>query len=66
MLLMANSNYLWFIDQSKDTQFVKINKSFIGDGNNVDYASINDGLLFSNVSARVGQYALVFLSIQGI
>ena len=45
------------LDQSKDTQFVKINKSFIGDGNNVDYASINDSLLFSNVSARVEQYA---------
>ena len=45
------------LDQSKDTQFVKINKSFIGDGNNVNYASINDSLLFSNVSARVEQYA---------
>ncbi len=41
------------LDQSADTQFVKINKSFIGDGNNAEYASINDSLLFSSVSARV-------------
>ena len=46
------------LDQSQDTQFVKINKSFIGDGNNVDYASINDSVLFSNVSARVEQYSV--------
>jgi hypothetical protein len=45
------------LDQSQDTQFVKINKSFIGGGNNVDYAAINDSLLFTNVSARVEQYS---------
>ncbi len=50
------------LDQSQDTQFVKINKSFIGDGNNVDYASINDSVLFSNISARVEQYAPGFSS----
>ena len=46
------------IDQSQDTQFVKINKSFIGDGNNVDYAAINDSMMFTNVSARVDQYVV--------
>ena len=50
------------IDQSQDTQFVKINKSFIGDGNNVDYAAINDSMMFSNVSARVDQYVIGSLS----
>ncbi len=41
------------LDQSADTQFVKINKSFIGDGNNVEYAGVNDSVLFDNISARV-------------
>jgi hypothetical protein len=41
------------IDQSADTQYVKINKSFAGDGNNTSYAGINDSLLFTNVSAEV-------------
>jgi len=41
------------LDQSADTQFVKINKSFIGDGNNVEYAGVNDSVLFSSVSARI-------------
>ena len=41
------------LDQSSDTQFVKINKSFLGDGNNVNYAGINDSVLFSSLSARV-------------
>lgn len=46
------------IDQSLDTQFVKINKSFIGGGNNIDYAAINDSIMFNNVSARVDQYSV--------
>lgn len=41
------------LDQSADTQFVKINKSFLGDGNNVNYAGINDSVLFNTVSASV-------------
>ena len=45
------------IDQSLDTQYVKINKSFIGGGNNIDYAAINDSMMFTNVSARVEQYS---------
>jgi len=41
------------LDQSLDTQFVKINKSFIGSGNNTEYAGINDSVLFKNISARI-------------
>jgi hypothetical protein len=41
------------VDQSVDTQFIKINKSFAGDGNNASYAAINDSVLFSNLSAQV-------------
>jgi hypothetical protein len=41
------------IDQSADTQYIKINKSFAGDGNNTTYAGINDSLLFTNLSAEV-------------
>jgi len=41
------------LDQSLDTQFIKINKSFIGSGNNTEYAGINDSVLFKNISARI-------------
>jgi hypothetical protein len=41
------------IDQSADTQYIKINKSFAGDGNNTTYAGINDSVLFQNLSAQV-------------
>jgi hypothetical protein len=41
------------VDQSVDTQYIKINKSFAGSGNNVTYASINDSVLFNNLSANV-------------
>ena len=44
------------LDQSVDTQFVKINKSFIGGGNNMSYAAINDSSLYSNVVGRVEEY----------
>jgi hypothetical protein len=44
------------LDQSVDTQFVKINKSFIGSGNNASYAAINDSSLYSNVIGRVEEY----------
>ena len=44
------------LDQSVDTQFVKINKSFIGNGDNNTYAAINDSSLYSNVVARVEEY----------
>lgn len=41
------------VDQSVDTQFIKINKSFAGSGNNTTFASINDSVLFNNLSAQV-------------
>lgn len=44
------------LDQSVDTQFVKINKSFIGDGDNTTYAAINDSSLYTDVVARVEEY----------
>ena len=44
------------LDQSVDTQFIKINKSFIGNGDNNTYAAINDSSLYTNVVARVEEY----------
>lgn len=44
------------LDQSKDTQFIKINRSFLGYGNNVDYAAINDCTHFENVVAVLEEY----------
>ena len=44
------------LDQSKDTQFVKINRSFLGYGNNVDYAAINDCTHFEYVVAVLEEY----------
>lgn len=43
------------LDQTVDTQFVKINKTYRGDGDNTQYARINDSVLFKNVSARVDE-----------
>ncbi len=40
------------LDQSADTQFIKINKSFLGT-NNTSYASINDSMYFDNVNVRI-------------
>jgi hypothetical protein len=45
-----------FIDPSVDTQFVKINKTFVGDGNNSLYAGIRDSVEFENVSGTVDEY----------
>ncbi len=42
-----------FVDPAVDTQFVKINKSYLGEGNNFTYASINDSTMFANVSGTV-------------
>ena len=44
------------LDQSVDTQFIKINKSFIGNGDNNTYAAINDSSLYSDVVGRVEEY----------
>ena len=43
------------LDHSVDTQYVKINKTYLGDGNNTLYAKINDSILFPNLSARVDE-----------
>ena len=44
------------LDQSQDTQFVKINRSFLGYGNNVNYAAINDCTEFNHVIAVLEEY----------
>ena len=44
------------IDQSLDTQFIKINKAFLGSGNNINYAAINDCTLFDSVLAVLEAY----------
>ena len=44
------------LDQSTDTQYVKINKSFIGTGNNAEYASILDSNLYQTLSGSVDEY----------
>ena len=41
------------LDQSLDTQFIKINKSFLGNSNNVNFASINDCTQFESLSAVI-------------
>lgn len=42
-----------FVEPLLDTQYVKINKSFLGDGNNNSYAAINDSSIFTNISGDV-------------
>ncbi len=64
------------LDQTVDTQYVKINKTYLGGtGNNADYAAINDSVLFSNLSATVDEvingtvtnsYALNEIWVKGI
>lgn len=41
------------VDQGVDTQFIKINRSFIGSGNNLNYAHINDCTIYQSIIARV-------------
>ncbi len=41
------------LDQTEDTQWVKVNKSFLGNGNNYDYAAINDCTIYDNVTVTV-------------
>ncbi|MFQ3337217.1 MAG: hypothetical protein ACI8RY_001662 [Urechidicola sp.] len=40
------------LDQSVDTQFIKINKSFLGT-NNSAYSSVNDSMYFDDVTVRI-------------
>ena len=44
------------LDQSVDTQYVKVNKTYLGQGDNANYASINDSVLFDNVAVTVFEY----------
>lgn len=44
------------LDQSLDTQFVKINRSYLGDLNNVESAGINDSTHYQNITASVQQF----------
>ena len=43
------------LDQTVDTQFIKINKSFIGEGDNFKYAAVSDCTIFKNVVATVSE-----------
>lgn len=43
------------LDQRVDTQYVKINKTYQGTGDNTTYASINDSVLFENLSATIDE-----------
>lgn len=44
------------LDQTADTQYVKINKTYLGGtGDNTTYASINDSVLFPNLSATIDE-----------
>ncbi|MCB9195427.1 MAG: DUF4249 family protein [Flavobacteriales bacterium] len=42
-----------FVEPVQDTQFVKINRTYLGDGNNAEYAAINDSTMFSSVNGTV-------------
>lgn len=44
------------LDQSLDTQFIKINKSFLGNSNNANFASINDCTQFESLIAVIEEY----------
>ena len=43
------------LDQTVDTQFIKINRSFIGEGNNFKYAAIADCTIFKSVVGTVNE-----------
>lgn len=43
------------LDQTVDTQYVRINKTYQGTGDNTTYASINDSILFQNLSATIDE-----------
>lgn len=44
------------LDQSLDTQFIKINKSYLGNTNNADFASINDCTQFNYIIPLLEEY----------
>lgn len=42
-----------FVEPILDTQYVKINKTYLGDGNNAEYAAINDSTSYKSVTGVV-------------
>lgn len=42
-----------FIEPIEDTQYIKINRTYLGDGNNAEYAAINDSTMFTSVAGTV-------------
>ena len=45
------------LDQSLDTQFVKINKSYLANENNANFAPINDCTQFEYIVAVLEEYS---------
>lgn len=43
------------LDPSQDTNWIKINKSFLGDGDNFAYASIPDCTIHENITATISE-----------
>jgi len=43
-------------DQSENTHFIKVNKSFLGPGNAFDYALVRDSSEYENVSGKVEEW----------
>lgn len=41
------------LDQSADTQFILINRSFLGSGNAIEMAMLEDSMLYENVDAKI-------------
>lgn len=44
------------LDQQVDTQFIMINRTFLGSGNANEMAQIEDSMLYQNVDARIDMY----------
>jgi hypothetical protein len=42
-----------FVEPIEDTQYVKINRTYLGEGNNAEYAAINDSTQFTSVVGTV-------------
>lgn len=38
-----------FVEPAQDTQYVKVNRTYLGEGNNAEYAAINDSTQFESV-----------------
>lgn len=42
-----------FVEPVEDTQYVKVNRTYLGEGNNAEYAAINDSTMFESVVGTV-------------